>query len=226
MPGRLFGKKQHAHVPRRDERYQTEGLRCPAGKVVDLSSSGMRIRSESRPKLRRGDMQSFALSAGTRRLTVQGTVAWVRRRSLMGREYEIGVRFVNLSPSMRTVLKNLAQYGFLGRLGHDGGSGGTVTGTTAQTGAAPPPRSGAESVLRAEIELDDYYNILGVSSSATADEIRVAYRRLAAQHHPDAGGSAEQFVQINKAWSVLKDAGSRARYDQMIAAAGGTRRSA
>jgi molecular chaperone DnaJ len=54
-----------------------------------------------------------------------------------------------------------------------------------------------------------------VSSSATRDEIRVAYRRLARQHHPDAKGDAsvERMSQINEAWRVLSDPGRRAVYD-------------
>jgi hypothetical protein len=74
MSGGLFSKKQGTRVQRRDERYQTEGLRCPAGRVVDLSSSGMRIRADSRPKVRRGDVQSFALSAGARLLALLAAV--------------------------------------------------------------------------------------------------------------------------------------------------------
>ncbi len=54
-----------------------------------------------------------------------------------------------------------------------------------------------------------------MSTSATRDEIRVAYRRLARQHHPDAKGDAsvERMSQINEAWRVLSDPGRRAVYD-------------
>jgi hypothetical protein len=54
-----------------------------------------------------------------------------------------------------------------------------------------------------------------VLSSATRDEIRVAYRRLARQHHPDAkgDGSAVRMAQINEAWRVLSDPARRATYD-------------
>ncbi|MCU1393658.1 MAG: hypothetical protein JWM34_2086 [Ilumatobacteraceae bacterium] len=54
-----------------------------------------------------------------------------------------------------------------------------------------------------------------MSSSATREEIRLAYRQLARQHHPDTvgDGSAVRMAQINEAWHVLSDPGRRAMYD-------------
>jgi molecular chaperone DnaJ len=61
----------------------------------------------------------------------------------------------------------------------------------------------------------DYYEVLGVSKSASADEIKKAFRRLAVQHHPDKeGGDEAKFKEINEAYDVLKDAQKRQRYDQ------------
>jgi curved DNA-binding protein len=59
----------------------------------------------------------------------------------------------------------------------------------------------------------NYYDVLGVSRSATADEIKRAYRRLASQHHPDKGGDTEKFQQIEEAYRTLGDADKRAQYD-------------
>ncbi len=61
----------------------------------------------------------------------------------------------------------------------------------------------------------DYYEILGVTKSASDDEIKKAFRKLAVKHHPDKeGGDEAAFKEINEAYEVLKDKQKRQRYDQ------------
>ena len=57
------------------------------------------------------------------------------------------------------------------------------------------------------------YNILGVDPKSTPEEIKIAYRNLAREHHPDKGGDAEIFKEIAAAYSVLSDPEKRARFD-------------
>ncbi len=69
------------------------------------------------------------------------------------------------------------------------------------------------------MEYRDYYNILGVSRTASADEIKSAYRKLAMQYHPDRNpgdkNAEDHFKEINEAYQVLSDPQKRARYDQL-----------
>lgn len=63
----------------------------------------------------------------------------------------------------------------------------------------------------------DYYQILGVSKSASAEDIKRAYRKLALKYHPDKGGGKEseaKFKEVNEAYQVLSDKSKRSQYDQ------------
>lgn len=61
----------------------------------------------------------------------------------------------------------------------------------------------------------DYYEILGIGKSASADEIKKAYRKAAVKYHPDKeGGDEAKFKEAGEAYDVLKDSQKRQRYDQ------------
>ena len=68
------------------------------------------------------------------------------------------------------------------------------------------------------MDYKDYYKTLGVEKTATAEQIKKAYRKLARQHHPDVNpndkGAEQKFKEINEANEVLSDPGKRKKYDQ------------
>jgi len=68
------------------------------------------------------------------------------------------------------------------------------------------------------LEYKDYYKVLGVSRSASADDIKRAYRKLAREYHPDknkSAGAEDRFKEINEAHEVLSDPEKRKAYDRL-----------
>src|SRR5438034_11833874 len=69
------------------------------------------------------------------------------------------------------------------------------------------------------VEFKDYYKSLGVERTASEEEIRKAFRKLARQYHPDVAkdkkSAEEKFKEINEAYEVLGDPEKRKHYDEL-----------
>ena len=65
-----------------------------------------------------------------------------------------------------------------------------------------------------------YYDVLGVARDASQDEIKKAFRKLAAKYHPDAGGDEDKFKEVSEAYTTLSDEEKRKEYDQLLAFGG------
>lgn len=88
--------------------------------------------------------------------------------------------------------------------------------------SSPPCRRGRSTTFRTINTMDnDLYKVLGVTKSASADEIKKAYRKLAVEFHPDKNKSKEaeeKFKTINQAYEVLSNSQKKQQYDQFGAA--------
>lgn len=61
-----------------------------------------------------------------------------------------------------------------------------------------------------------FYDVLGVKRDASDDEIKRAFRKLAAKYHPDAGGDEKKFKEVSEAYTTLSDPQKRREYDQIL----------
>jgi Tfp pilus assembly protein PilZ len=196
-----FGRARAAMVARRDERYKTESLRCHVGQVVDISSSGMRVRCKEKPPFQNGGVVAFGITAGTQKLPVEGRIVWIRRASWRSSEYEIGVEFRDQRPAVRAALSTMGRFGF-------------AAGDRSSSSSRPGSGAGVR------VEVEDLYGVLGVSQGATEEQIRTAFRSLARELHPDVSqdeATQEKFLRVTKAYAVLRDPESKKRYDDLLA---------
>lgn len=183
---------------RRAPRFATNVISCMLGKVVDLSSAGMRITAPKVPPLGIGDMVRLELSSPRDTLVVVGRIVRLARN---GPVYDIGVEFQQVAPEVAAALESLARFGCI-------------------KGKRPAAEPGNIGGISASAQLADLYEILGVEREATLEEIHRAFRDLARKSHPDLNPSAEaqaKFIQLHKAYDVLRDPEKRRSYDDAVA---------
>ena len=200
QPGDATWRERKAH------RYGGEMVRCTLGDIADLSASGLRVICEGKPPVQIGGVMPVRLKFSDGVLEVRTQVRWCKRRGL--KRYEIGLQFVQLKPGMSKVLAAVACFGMAGAAKHmDGGQ--------------PEPdkkQDQKKKVVLAEIDLPNYYKVLGLEPDATDAEIKASYRKLAVTHHPDrsdAPDAMQQFEAISEAYHILCDAKQRQAYNRM-----------
>jgi len=210
---------------RRGDRYVATNVRCMLGDVVDVSSTGMRVRGKGAPPTTTSQVVHLNVCTDGQKVNCAARVVWSRRVGLRG--YEVGLEFVNTSRGARAAIVQFARYGFVGSTnqemdegfaGVEGAAAGAATvgnGAGKANGGKDPARPPAH----ATVEIENLYAILGVKPTASEDEVRSAYRAIARECHPDVAKSpeaAERFALISKAYSVLRDPDTRKRYDMML----------
>lgn len=242
----LTGRKRRPkREERRQHRYAVHDMRTPLGDLLDLSTTGMRVRADKRPRVKPGMTVPLWMLSGSQRLALQGRITRVRRTGW--REWDVGVRFVNTTPSQLMAITALAQFGYVPTGQHGAPdmassyspnsnrepSNENKTGTTGTSGDASGRASASSApTMKVEYGQPDHYTTLGVPHDATPETIHRAYRKLARVCHPDRDNSPEataKFIAINQAYHVLYDAELRAKYDAMLLRAAlraGSRRSA
>ncbi len=190
-------------ISRRDPRTPTTGVRCPLGTVANLSPSGLRAETTTRPSVLTGHTLRIHIEAGNRKIDVKGKIVWVKRAGRFKKEWHLGVKFEDQSDAIRDAILTIANAFSAERDEHDDSAG--------------------QSPATAAADVDDLYAILGLTPACSTVEIREAFRKLAFQWHPDRcklPEAPEIFDRINKAHSILKDPATRRRYDDMLTSGG------
>jgi hypothetical protein len=187
----LFGHKPRAKHKRRHERYNTEWLRTPLGKVVDLSESGLRIQGKGQTALKAGQVIPVRLHSLQGELGFIGQIAWVSRPRRG--EYEAGIKLLDVKPHVAKVLKQLAQLGFVPECD---------SAAAAETAAAEAAARGVAA--RPPLGTPDPYVVLGIDPSASDEQVQLAYRSLAKKLHPDVNRTAEAAEEFEKVTAAYR----------------------
>ncbi|MFZ4575567.1 MAG: DnaJ domain-containing protein [Phycisphaerales bacterium] len=206
--------KRQAKKPRAAPRQQVDGFMCQLGSLMDISATGMRLRFDDEHAVSIGAVLNFQLRSAGMMFCLRGTVIWKRKQKKSG-AFECGVRFLDLSPEHRAIVEHVARFGVMPRQGERLKQSPQPT---PGAGAPPPPPNPPMPTATVAVEVEDLYKILGVSPTATQDEIRAGFRALARIHHPDfsqAPDADAKFTVISKAFTVLRDPNLRAKYDQL-----------
>lgn len=177
-----------------EPRLETTGMSCHAGRVLDMSGSGMRVLVPWKTAPRVGDVETYVFGEGPEEIQLLATVRWVRPAGRMHKRAEVGVEFVGITPPKRDALRRFAATGDSTGLG--------------------------DETERVRVEYPDLYKLFGLSPYASQEDIRRAYHKLAKYCHPDRSQDPDaptRFAELQKAYSILRDRELRSRYDERLA---------
>lgn len=203
---------------RRLPRHATDVVECALGKVIDLSGSGMQLSIKDRCSLKVGQTVPLKLMTPSGSVAVHAQVVW-RRRTGLFRGAMLGLRFVGITPGQSVALATIARFGFLSQEGMQIASHSAAASAKRPTPPPAPNRGAAPHVadtlasVEAGLVMAEYYDRLGLTPQATAEQIKEAYRRLARQVHPDVAPGPEnqqKFVALREAYDLLTDHRRRA----------------
>jgi len=199
----MFDHAAVQDMRRQAPRHQVDSISCPLGKIMDLSTGGMRIACKGKPPVRIGQVGSVDLRCSGGKMTLAAQVVWTRRSGF--RDHEIGLKFVNLTRAHEKALDSLGRFGFL------------VPPDRCAREAADHHHRRQSSPMQAAFDVPDYYAVLNLQPGAEEHEIKKAYRALARKYHPDVSGDPEhyeRFVAITEAFEVLTDPQRRRTFDE------------
>lgn len=199
------GRRPGGRQARQAERHRTNMLSCHLGRVVDISATGMKLRCESKPPVKIGQVIEAKLDSGHQRIPVQAQVVWIRRRGF--KTFTMGLRFVNIKRSLQVAIESLGRFGYIDL---------EAVAKAKQQKFGDPYKNHGQQAINASADLPDYYSVLGVRREASPEEVHKAYRVLARKFHPDVAktdDALEKFTAITQAYEVLRDAAKRKTYD-------------
>jgi len=192
--------------PRRGaQRHANATLNCELGEVVDVSSSGVRLRCQSKPPFAPGAFTSISFTYSGGKLQIQVQERWRKRFGLRG-GHEVGLMFVKASPNVIKAIESLVKFGFFCPDAIDEND----------TREQPKSKPKSKKNLNVSVNLPDHYAVLGLTDDADEDAIHSAYRKLARQYHPDtseAPDAQDRFIGVCQAYKVLSDTQMRKTYD-------------
>lgn len=201
---------------RRHPRYETAILKSTLGDVMNLSGGGARLRCTGKTTAAPGQVVQLTIHSNEQKLRVTARILRVQRRGF--RSHEIGLAFVDLKPGLAAVLEGFARFGFIApSAGNAGQAAATPPWAAEQPGQAPPVSDKSRKrVLRAILEVPNPYEQLEVAPTATDEDIKAAYRRIARSCHPDVNQGPEaaaRFIACTQAYELLVDPEARRFYD-------------